>query len=104
MTGRFRSTGFREERHMKPVLVTTSYRGVFAGLIPDDQDLTVKSMPLKAAKMATYWGTTRGVMELCQDGPTPTSRISAEADIAMLHDITAVFTITDKAWAIWQSA
>ncbi|HXH52569.1 MAG TPA: hypothetical protein VNH53_03945 [Sphingomicrobium sp.] len=88
---------------MKPVLVTTQHRGVFAGLIPDDQDLAVKAMPLKDARMAIYWGTTKGLMELCESGPTAKSRISAPADIPMLHDITAIFDITDKAWEKWQT-
>ena len=86
------------------VLITTQHRGVFAGFILADQDLTAKNMPLKNARMAIYWGTTRGVMELCESGPTAKSRISAPADIPMLHDITAVFAISDKAWDKWQSA
>ncbi|MCA1298011.1 DUF6948 domain-containing protein [Stappia indica] len=89
---------------MKPVLITTEHRGVFAGLIHDDQDLTATSMPLKGAKMAIYWGTTRGVMELCDTGPTEKSKISLPADIPMLHGITAVFSITDEAWAKWEAA
>lgn len=89
---------------MKPVLLTTQHRGVFAGLIPEAQDLTARSMPLKEAKMAIYWGTTRGVMQLCSDGPTKQSKISLPADIPMLHDITAVFDITPDAWAKWQTA
>lgn len=89
---------------MKPVLITTEYRGVFAGLIPDDQDLTVRSMPLKSAKMAIYWGTTKGVMQLCESGPTANSKISAVADISMLHSITGVFTISPEAWAKWEKA
>lgn len=87
---------------MKPVLVTTKHRGVFAGLIPDDQDLTVTQMPLKSARMAIYFGTTRGLLELCEDGPTTKSRISASADVPMIHDITAVFAISDQAWEKWQ--
>ena len=86
---------------MKPVLITTQHRGVFAGLIPDDQDITAKAMPLKNARMAIYWGTNKGVMQLCETGPTSSSRISAPADIPMLHDITGVFAITDKAWERW---
>ncbi len=86
---------------MKPVLITTQHRGVFAGLIPDDQDLTAKAMPLKGARMAIYWGTARGLMELCETGPTGKSKISAPADIPMLHDITAVFDITQAAWEKW---
>lgn len=88
---------------MKPVLVTTAHRGVFAGLIDDDQDLTAKAMPLRQARMAIYWGTTKGVMQLADTGPTSSSRIGAPADIPMLHDITALFTIKDEAWAKWQT-
>lgn len=88
----------------RPVLVTTAHRGVFAGLIDDDQDINAKTMPLKSAKMAIYWGTTKGLMELCDTGPTKTSRISAPADIPALHDITAIFDISAEAWAKWQAA
>lgn len=86
---------------MKQVLITTAHRGVFAGEISDDQDIAAKAMPLSNARMAIYWGTTRGVMELCESGPTKSSKISAPADIPMLHDITAIFTITPEAWAKW---
>lgn len=89
---------------MKPVLVTTAHRGVFAGLVADDMDLSLKSFPLKGAKMAIYWGTTAGVMQLCATGPTPTSKISAPADIPMLHDVTAIFDITPEAWVKWEKA
>ena len=93
-----------EVKPMKPVLITTEHRGVFAGLITDDQDVTAKSMPLKSARMAIYWGTTKGVMQLAETGPTEKSKISAAADIPVLHDITAIFDITDAAWEKWQSA
>lgn len=87
---------------MKPVLVTTQHRGVFSGLVPDDFDTSLRSFPLKEAKMAIYWGTTKGVMELAQTGPTTKSKISAQADIPALHDVTAVFEITPKAWKKWR--
>ena len=86
---------------MKAVLVTTKHRGVFAGLIDEDQDLSATDMPLTQARMAIKFGTTRGVMQLAQTGPTSQSKISAVADIPMLHDITAIFAITDEAWAQW---
>ena len=89
---------------MKPVLITTEHRGVFAGLIDDDQDVTAKSMPLLSAKMAIRWGTDKGVMQLAKSGPTTKSKISDPADIAILHDITAVFDITPEAWNIWQKS
>lgn len=89
---------------MKPVLITTSHRGVFAGLVPDDQDMTVRTIALKDAKMAIYWGTTKGVMELAQTGPNSRSKISLKADIPALHDVTAIFDITESAWVKWQEA
>lgn len=91
------------ENHLK-VLITTQHRGVFAGLVPADQDLSAKSMALKRARMAIYWGTTRGLHELCDTGPTSKSKISAPADIAALHDITAIYIISDKAWHKWLEA
>jgi hypothetical protein len=89
---------------MRHVLITTKHRGVFAGEIEDEQDIEARSMPLKNARMAIRFGTTKGVMQLCETGPTNDSRISAPADIPALHDITAVFDITDKAWKKWQAA
>jgi hypothetical protein len=89
---------------MKKVLVTTKHRGVFAGLISPSQDLLATSMPLMAAKMAIRWRTSRGVMELAESGPNEKSLISAQADIPMLHDITAVFSITEGAWEKWLRA
>lgn len=86
---------------MKQVIVTTAHRGVFGGEIDDDQDLAAKAMPLKNARMAIIWGTTKGLMQLAETGPTSSSKISAPADIPMLHDITAIFTITEEAWAKW---
>lgn len=89
---------------MKSILVTTKHRGVFGGLVDDDQDLTANTMSLKEARMAIRWGTTRGLMELADTGPTNESNISAPADIPVLHDITAVFEIKDDAWKKWTSA
>lgn len=89
---------------MKPVLVTTKHRGVFGGLVPDDQDLTASTMALKEARMAIRFGTTKGVMQLADTGPTENSNISAPADIPVLHDITAVFEIKPDAWKKWVAA
>lgn len=89
---------------MKPVLITTKHRGVFAGLVEDDADLTERTMGLKQARMAIKFGTTKGVMELAETGPTNNSKIGAVADIPVLHDVTGVFEISDKAWEKWQAA
>ncbi len=84
-----------------PVLVTTQHRGVFAGLVPADQDMAARTMALRSARMAIYWGTTKGVAQLAHTGPTEKSRIGAPADLPALHDITAVMAITPEAWKEW---
>lgn len=88
---------------MKSVLVTTKHRGVFYGRVPDDQDMTAGTMGLQGARMAIQWGTTRGVAQLAETGPTNSSKIGAPADILALHDITAVWAVTDEAAAKWNN-
>ena len=84
---------------MRPVIVCTEYRGVFFGLADDTSGDTVK---LKDARMAIYWGTTKGVMELAHTGPTEDSRIGAPADIEV-RKVTAVFEVTKEATKKWQT-
>jgi hypothetical protein len=88
----------------KAILVTTLHRGVFYGLVPADQDMNARTMALKGARCAIYWGTTRGIGQLAQTGPTENSAIGAPADIEALHDITAVWAVTDEAREKWESA
>lgn len=83
----------------RPVIVCTEYRGVFFGYALDTKGDVIH---LKRARMAIYWGTKRGVLELCETGPTPTSKISARADIEV-RKITAVFEITPEAVAAWEN-
>lgn len=85
---------------MKPVIVCTTYRGVFFGYA---EDTSGDRIFLKGAKMAIYWGTTRGVMELAHTGPTAKSKISAPADIEV-RSVTAVFDVTEEAARKWDAA
>jgi len=90
---------------MKNVLITTKHRGVFFAQVEDTTDLTQQILTnLKNCRMAIYFGTTKGVMELASDGPTKSSKIGAAADVDVMHDITAVFSVTDKAAEKWLSA
>ncbi|MEM6546471.1 MAG: hypothetical protein AAF713_01870 [Pseudomonadota bacterium] len=86
---------------MKPVLVTTSHRGVFAGLVADDADITPRTLALKGAMMCIKWRHRRGVMGLADKGPSKDCLIGAVADIPVLHDVTAVFDMTQEAYAAW---
>lgn len=90
---------------MKSVILTTEHRGVFFGQVADDADLTTKTLKdIKNARMAISFGTTKGIMELAETGPTSNSKIGAPADIEVLHDITAVISVSDEAREKWISA
>lgn len=84
----------------RPVIVCTEHRGVFYGLATDTSRDVIH---LRNARMAIYWGTTKGVMELAETGPTEKSKISARADIEV-RKITAVFEVTAPAAAKWEAA
>ena len=84
---------------MRPVIVCTSHRGVFFGYSDNTSGEVVH---LKDARMAIYFGTTRGVMELAESGPTSKSKISAKADIEV-RGVTAVFEVSESAKSLWDA-
>ena len=84
----------------RPVIVTTEHRGVFFGYAGDTTGSTID---LKRARMAIRFGTTKGLMELAETGPTANSKISARADLE-LRKITAVFEVSEVAAKKWESA
>lgn len=89
---------------MKNVLITTKHRGVWFAQVSPKKDLTTTTLTgLKNCKMAIYFGTTNGLQQLCKTGPTADSIISDPSDIDVLHDITAVFAVTNEAAAKWLS-
>jgi hypothetical protein len=83
---------------MRPVIVCTEHRGVFFGYATDT---TGDTIDLMKARMAIYFGTTKGVMQLAETGPTATSKISSRADI-QIRKITSVFEVTEDATAAWE--
>lgn len=90
---------------MKNILVTTQHRGVFFAQVEDNADLSQKVLTdLKNCRMAIYFGTTKGVMELAHTGPTSKSVIGAPADVCIMHDVTAVVSVSDNAAAKWALA
>ena len=84
----------------RPVIVCTEHRGVFFGYATDTKGTEID---LKRARMAIAFGTTRGVMELAETGPTSNSKISARADIDV-RKVSAVFEVTPSAAAAWEAA
>jgi hypothetical protein len=84
----------------RPVIVCTEHRGVFFGYAEDTSGNTIK---LDTARMAIAFGTTRGVMELAETGPTSRSKVSARADIDV-RKVTAVFECATAATEAWERA
>lgn len=95
-TSRTRKTASKKSR---PVIVCTEFKGVFFG---HAEDTSGDVIHLKDARMAIYWGTDRGVMQLAESGPTSASRISAKADIEV-RKITAVFEVSTEALKAWEA-
>lgn len=83
----------------RPVIVCTEHRGVFFGYATDTSGDTIH---LRGARMAIYFGTQRGVMQLAETGPTSSSKISARANIE-LRKVTAIFEVTEAATAAWEA-
>lgn len=87
-----------------PVLVTTSHRGVFVGLIDVDAPRDTGSVTLDEARMCIYWGTTKSVLQLAAEGPQPSSRIGCEAPGAVtLTAVTLVADAAPHAWAAFKA-
>lgn len=84
----------------RPVLVTTSHRGVFFGWATDTSGDRIY---LRACKMAIYWATKKGLFELAYTGPNSNSRVSFPADIEV-RGVTSVMEVTPEAVAKWESA
>lgn len=87
---------------MQSILITTKHRGVFFGQVEDGKDLTPTTLTdIKNARMAIRWRTKNGVMELCEAGPNLHTKVGDKADINVLHDITAIFHVTEEAAEKW---
>lgn len=84
----------------RPVIVTTEHRGVFFGYAGDTKGAVID---LKRARMAISFGTTRGLMELAETGPTSQSKVSARADLEV-RKVTAVFEVSEAAAKAWEAA
>lgn len=87
----------------KFVIVTTQHRGVFAGFVTPDAieaSNTTKRIEMRQAKMAIRFGCERGIAQLAHTGPTSNSRIGDPADV-LLHNITAIFGVTEAAQKAW---
>ena len=90
------------------VIVTTEYRGVYFGEFDEEYARTAepgsRECVLKNARMAIYWGTTKGVDQLAATGPTDKSRLGATAPKVWLCGITSIVDCTPEAVERWHAA
>lgn len=85
---------------MRPVIITTEYRGVFFGYADDTSGDTVV---LKNARNCIYWSSkTGGFMGLASKGPGEGSRIGERVEQIELRKVTAVLEVSQEAAAAWE--
>jgi len=88
---------------MKFVLVTTEYKGVFAGHLCE-YSKDGRRIILKEARCAIRWATTKGFIELAEVGPNSESKIGATAPEIELYGVTSVTECTELAKQVWIDA
>lgn len=96
-----KKTSTKRAAKARPVLVTTSYRGVFFGYAADTSGDTIA---LRGARNCLYWpAANKGFLGLATTGPLEGARIGPAADVT-LRGITCVAELTPEAVAKWESA
>jgi hypothetical protein len=89
------------EKTMRPVIVTTEFRGVFFGYADDTSGDTVK---LKKARNCIYWSAkTGGFGGLASNGPGVGSRLGAVIDEIDLRKVTSVCEMSVDAVKAWEA-
>lgn len=84
----------------KKVIVTTEYRGVFAGKLVEQ---TEEYIILKHARMCVRWSSSmHGILGLGAKGPNDACRISPAVPRITLKKVTSVTEMTDVAWKAWE--
>ena len=91
-------------KQQKPVLVTTSHRGVFFGYLNGSYKPGDAVIRLTRARNVVYWPIGQhGFLGLASDGPESGARIGPPADIE-LRDITCVAQCSPEAVAAFEKA
>lgn len=88
---------------LKPVLVTTEFRGVFFGYIKNDKKAP-SEITLTGARNCIYWADCGGFLGLASKGPNSSCRIGAAVPEVTLYKLTSVTPVEDSAAKKWESA
>ena len=91
-----------DNKQLRPVLVTTEFRGVFFGYADDTSG---ENITLTNARNCIYWSSANGGFGgLASEGPAKGSRIGARVDKIDLRKITSVSEVSAGAVAKWENA
>lgn len=86
---------------LRPVLVTTEYRGVFYGMASDTSGDTIT---LYDARNCIYWPSSNGgFLGLASEGPADGARIGSVVNQIELRKVTSVSEMTEEAAKKWRA-
>ena len=90
------------DNKLRPVLVTTEFRGVFFGYADDTRG---DNITLTNARNCIYWSSANGGFGgLASEGPAKGSRIGARVEKIDLRKITSVSEVSADAAFKWENA
>jgi hypothetical protein len=93
----------KTKEELLPCIITTDKRGVFMGYINPNHRIE-KTVTAKNVRMVVYWSAdVKGLFGLAANGPSKECRITAAAPWCVLHGVTAVLDITEKAEKAFKS-
>jgi len=93
----------QSEQKLKPVLVTTEYKGVFFVYVAND-DAAPAKIELCNVRNCIYWAASvNGVLGLAKTGPNKECKIGPSVPSATLWKLTAIFDCTPEAAAAWEA-
>lgn len=91
---------------MKPVLVTTEYRGVFFGYVEGELKADEnREMTLSNARNCLYWSSDcKGFLGLASSGPTEACRVGPQVQFLTLYGVTSIAPVNAEAVKKWEEA
>ncbi len=83
------------------IMVATRHKALFAGVVPDEQDLEATAMRINPCRIIGDWGIEKDVNILAVTGPPAESQITVPADM-VVQGVIAVWILTPAAWQAWR--
>jgi len=87
----------------KHVLVTTSHRGVFFGILSEERDNGTTVVLIGCQNCITWGADVKGFLGLAATGPTESCRIGPDVPKSTIYSVTSITECTEEAVAAWRS-